>query len=227
MLLDVRTGDGWLNPPAQKLLPFFKHMAKVVPNHYPERLKRVVIYPLPWIVAALIKVVKNLFDPVTREKFIVLSGSDKTGAPCPVDLGEYVTRAGLPDHGRAIHLELPEWAESTSPRCRVGPRGGRPLVPPVASDDLALPLAVDPVTPLVRAASVLGAGGPRHHHFAAFDAAAKSGRPSHHCARCSDATPSFMFPAKMFARSLAGSASSMHFIALSFASTCRAPSARR
>ena len=83
-------------------------MAKVVPNHYPERLKRVVIYPLPWIVAALIKVVKNLFDPVTREKFIVLSGSDKTGAPCPVDLGEYVTRAGLPDHGRAIHAELPE-----------------------------------------------------------------------------------------------------------------------
>ena len=108
VLLDVRTGDGWLNPPAQKLLPFFKHMAKVVPNHYPERLKRVVIYPLPWIVAALIKVVKNLFDPVTREKFIVLSGSDKTGAPCPVDLGEYVTRAGLPDHGRAIHAELPE-----------------------------------------------------------------------------------------------------------------------
>ena len=98
--------QGWKNPPATRLLPFFKHMAGIVPNHYPERLKRVVIYPLPWLVVGLIKGIKALFDPVTREKFVVLSGSDKTGAPCPADLSECVSKQALPEHAVALHAEL-------------------------------------------------------------------------------------------------------------------------
>ena len=36
VLLDVRAGAGWPNPPARALVPFFRHANRVLAAHYPE-----------------------------------------------------------------------------------------------------------------------------------------------------------------------------------------------
>jgi len=105
VLIDARAGSGagWHNVPAHKMLPFFRLACSVLPDNFPERLQRVVIYPLPFLVRQLWRVVGALLDPMTREKFEVLTGS---GQECPAGLRDIVLLDQLPLDARDRHKEL-------------------------------------------------------------------------------------------------------------------------
>ena len=75
--------------------------AGAIPDRYPERLRRVVVYPLPGWAKTLIGLVKRLLEPVTRDKIEVLAGSDAKDAPCPAGLAEHVALDAIPEHARA------------------------------------------------------------------------------------------------------------------------------
>lgn len=108
ILIDARpgVGDGWHNAPAHKMLPFFKLACRNLPDNFPERVQRVVIYPLPAIVKQLFRMVRGLLDPVTRDKFEVLSGSANLDAPCPSKLQDVVRLDQLPLDARKMHQSL-------------------------------------------------------------------------------------------------------------------------
>ena len=106
VLIDARAGTGWPNPSALKLVGFLRLCASAIPNRYPERLRRVVVYPLPGWAKTLIGLVTRLLEPVTRDKIEVLAGSDSKDAPCPAGLAEHVALDAIPEHARARHAAL-------------------------------------------------------------------------------------------------------------------------
>jgi len=106
ILIDARPGEDWHNAPAHKMLPFFKLACSVLPDNYPERVQRVIIYPLPTLVRQLWRMTRGLLDPVTREKFEVLSGSASLGAPCPAALGEIFLLDQLPLDAQKTHQAM-------------------------------------------------------------------------------------------------------------------------
>jgi len=110
-LLDVRPAEGWPNVPAPKMLPLMKRCMEVLPGNYPERLQRVVIYPMPWIVKGFWTVVRAMLDPAMSDKFVVLSGACAIGADCPPELGQYVSLKQLPDDAQHMHAALAEEQE--------------------------------------------------------------------------------------------------------------------
>jgi len=105
-LIDVRCGEGLKNIPAHRMIPLIKMAATVLPANYPERAQRVIIYPMPLMVLHLWRFVSQFLDPVTREKVIVLGGSDAVGSPCPAELADYVAFADLPPDLQQTHKEL-------------------------------------------------------------------------------------------------------------------------
>jgi len=106
ILIDVRPGEGWKNVSAHKMMPFFRLACKVLPNNYPERVQKVVIYPMPGIVGLLWSTVRCLLPLETRKKFHVLSGSASVGAPCPPELREVISLADLPLDVQKTHQNL-------------------------------------------------------------------------------------------------------------------------
>ena len=123
VLVDARPGcgEGWTNRPASEAMPFFRALAALIPDMYPERLRRIIIYPLPGWAAMLIKVVRSMLDPVTKAKIKVVKGDDGKDAPCPVGLCAYdLTQDQIPAHARRRHRKLP--ADPTSPKPRGTPR---------------------------------------------------------------------------------------------------------
>ena len=87
-------------------MPFLRACASIIPDVYPERLRKVVVYPLPGWAKTLIGLVKKLLDPVTRDKIVLLRGDDSRDAPCPAGLVKHVAHGQLPPHARARHAAL-------------------------------------------------------------------------------------------------------------------------
>jgi len=106
IMLDVRCQEGWANEAATEMFPFFKACNRLVSEHYPERIHRVMIYPVPAAVTRLWWVVKKFLDPATVKKVTLISGPSEEGGPCPMKLGEYITLDALPEDVQEIHKEL-------------------------------------------------------------------------------------------------------------------------
>lgn len=110
-LIDLRPGAGWPNPPGHKLLPFFKLSAATLPRMYPERMQRVIVYPMPFVVRALWRIVRAFFDPVTQDKFVILGGSASIGSQCPPELANYLSWDQLPEQVQASHVAMKRGCE--------------------------------------------------------------------------------------------------------------------
>ena len=52
---------------------------RVLGGHFPERLGHCVLYMVPYVFGSLWSVVKQLIDPVTREKFVMIAGDTAAG----------------------------------------------------------------------------------------------------------------------------------------------------
>jgi len=106
ILIDIRPGEGWPNPPATKLLPFFRALCKGLPANYPERMGRVIIFPVNSVFSYIWSLVSGLLDKSVKGSCVTLSGRAALGAPCPLELGRYVALEALPDDARARFAAL-------------------------------------------------------------------------------------------------------------------------
>lgn len=68
--------DGAPNESAD--INFIKLFVQVLSDNYPERLKRLVIYPFPWFARALWGIIKMFVDKRTQDKVVLISGARKT-----------------------------------------------------------------------------------------------------------------------------------------------------
>ena len=61
---------------ARRIIPFVKIVNSVASAHYPEFVDRIILSSAPSVFSMLWKLVKNILDPVTREKVKVYSASE-------------------------------------------------------------------------------------------------------------------------------------------------------
>jgi len=86
VLVDVRAGTGWTNPPAMSLLPFIKTTAKTLSTTMPERLDVCIVYPLPSPAKVIWLLIKGFLDSKHVQKIRILWGpSASPESPAPVD----------------------------------------------------------------------------------------------------------------------------------------------
>jgi hypothetical protein len=67
----------------------------VLSDNYPERLKRIVIYPFPWYGRAIWSLVKVFIDKRTQDKALLLSDTGKREVP--PQLAKFIDPADVPE----------------------------------------------------------------------------------------------------------------------------------
>jgi hypothetical protein len=83
VVVDVRGGYGWANPKPNKLVPFIKMVTGCMEKNFPERLSKLVLFPMPRAAAVLWGVIKRFLDPNTASKIAVIPGNAGNDAPPP------------------------------------------------------------------------------------------------------------------------------------------------
>jgi hypothetical protein len=63
--MDVRSGIGWPNIHAARLVPFMKDATRLLLDIFPERLHLYLLYPVPLAFAWIWNIIKNAIDPRT------------------------------------------------------------------------------------------------------------------------------------------------------------------
>mmetsp|Transcript_33714 Transcript_33714/g.95930 ORF Transcript_33714/g.95930 Transcript_33714/m.95930 type:complete len:229 (-) Transcript_33714:325-1011(-) len=106
VLIDARPGEGWPNPAAPKMVAFMRMATVVLPAQFPERIQRVIVYPMPWIMKSLWSMLQAVADHRSSERVVVLSGSASTTSPCPKELREFVELSEMPIDTHARHASL-------------------------------------------------------------------------------------------------------------------------
>jgi hypothetical protein len=83
------------------------HLPKLFQTHCPERLTRVIIYPVDEVARTAWSFIKNLVSPVTAKRVVFLPGSSKLGSPSPPELLEYIDVSQIPADSRRFFARLP------------------------------------------------------------------------------------------------------------------------
>jgi hypothetical protein len=83
VLLDVRPGLGWANTPAYNMMPFIKATGNLLHQHFPERLGKFLVYPLPRPAIWIWEMVKPFLDNSVVEAAHLIGGKDSIQAPPP------------------------------------------------------------------------------------------------------------------------------------------------
>jgi len=91
ILLDVRGGKGLPNPSAWTALGLLRKIANMLPNNFPERLHRLVIFPMPSWAMYIWTIVKSLLDKRTADKIKIVPGPCSSSEPVPEDVGKFVS----------------------------------------------------------------------------------------------------------------------------------------
>ncbi|KAL9181503.1 hypothetical protein ACHAXT_010308 [Thalassiosira profunda] len=92
LVVDVRGGRGWANPTPWSTLPFIQSTASLLGSHYPERLERLLLFPLPKSAQWVWSAAQKCLDPNTASKVVVV-GSAEGGLPA--ELTVFVDEASL------------------------------------------------------------------------------------------------------------------------------------
>ena len=98
LICDVRGGDGWANPTPWSLLPFIRATSSLLGHHFPERLKRFVLFPMPSSAVWIWSAAKKFVDVDTASKVVVvgLVGASGNANDCINDeLDEFITKKDL------------------------------------------------------------------------------------------------------------------------------------
>ena len=90
VLVDVRGGDGWPNPRPWSALPWLRVLARVLSANFPERLKRLVLFPVPWVASTAWTAASAFIDENTAAKVQLLSGPAARTEPIPAAIDEFV-----------------------------------------------------------------------------------------------------------------------------------------
>lgn len=95
VLVDARGGDGWPNPRPWAILPWVRVLAATLSANYPERLKRLVVCPVPWVASAVWTAASAFLDERTAAKVALLSGPAARTEPLPASLDEYMDTSAV------------------------------------------------------------------------------------------------------------------------------------
>jgi hypothetical protein len=83
--MDVRAGRGWPNIHAMRLVPFMKQTTTLLLSLFPERMYKMLLYPVPPSFLWVWNLISKVIDPLTKDKVCLLSGVNKITAPPPLD----------------------------------------------------------------------------------------------------------------------------------------------
>jgi CRAL/TRIO domain len=96
LVMDVRPGRGWPNPPAVKMLGFIREAGRMLFELFPGRLHRCVVFPVPAVAASVWNAAKKVLDPTVASRVVVVPGPAEMDSPIPVaKLMPYVSRENL------------------------------------------------------------------------------------------------------------------------------------
>ena len=108
IVVDVGRVAGGKNARPYTLMPVIRGLSGLLSVNYPERLRRLVIFPVPRSLMFIWSAVRLLLDPVTAAKAVLLAGGEDSGRGCrydPEQLGRFIDLATLPD-GPLYGLEV-------------------------------------------------------------------------------------------------------------------------
>jgi len=94
LFVDVRGGRGWSNPTPWSTLPFIQSTASLLGSHYPERLERLVLVPMPRSAVWVWSAAQKCLDPNTASKVVVVSAKEGSSG-LPEKLNEFVDEKSL------------------------------------------------------------------------------------------------------------------------------------
>mmetsp|Transcript_4509 Transcript_4509/g.8782 ORF Transcript_4509/g.8782 Transcript_4509/m.8782 type:complete len:301 (-) Transcript_4509:392-1294(-) len=84
ILVDTRAGKGWKNPYVWSILDFVKNIISVLSAYFPERVAKVVVYPVPRLCNAFYNAIRSYLPENTRSKVVLVAGEDSSEtAPVP------------------------------------------------------------------------------------------------------------------------------------------------
>lgn len=107
VLVDVREAHGWPNPTTWQLLPFIKDVCGILKDNFPERLARVIVYPVPWFANVLWSEVQKVMDPKTAAKVQLFANAPEAGEnDVPPEVGRWVSLSSLPEVVHSRHKSL-------------------------------------------------------------------------------------------------------------------------
>lgn len=91
ILLDVRAGTGWPNESAYNLLGFVRTVSSLLNQHFPERLQRMLLYPMPTLSIYVWEAAKLFLNQDTTSKIKLLGGTANEDSPSPkLELMQYM-----------------------------------------------------------------------------------------------------------------------------------------
>jgi hypothetical protein len=106
VLVDTRGADGWPNPPVWDVIPVARAAAAVLTANYPERVTRIVVYPLPAAATAVWQAFKWVLPTATTSRMVLLAGPAARTSPAPDGLAEYVSCDEIREDLRSRHAAL-------------------------------------------------------------------------------------------------------------------------
>lgn len=94
LFCDLRGGRGWANPTPWSTLPFVQSTASLLGSHYPERLERLVLFPMPKSAIWVWSAAQKCLDPNTSSKVVIVSAGQE-GKGLPEELTNFVREESL------------------------------------------------------------------------------------------------------------------------------------
>ena len=94
LICDVRGGMGWANPTPWSLLPFMQATSSLLGRHFPERLKRMVLFPMPSSAVWVWTAAQKFLDTDTASKVVVvgLDGDPSNNNGMHKELEKFITK---------------------------------------------------------------------------------------------------------------------------------------
>jgi hypothetical protein len=83
VVIDVRAGEGWPNPVAFMMIKFVRTVAIQLQSRYPERLKSLVVFPVPWAAMGVWTAIKRVFGIDMMHKITLVAGPADRTSPVP------------------------------------------------------------------------------------------------------------------------------------------------
>eukprot|EP00928_Gymnodinium_smaydae_P006103 TRINITY_DN12126_c0_g1_i2.p1 TRINITY_DN12126_c0_g1~~TRINITY_DN12126_c0_g1_i2.p1 ORF type:complete len:333 (-),score=44.40 TRINITY_DN12126_c0_g1_i2:142-1140(-) len=104
VVCDTRPGDGLPNPAPGKITGFLRELVHVA-RMFPDRMRRIIVYPVPWWAGMFVKMVKSMLDEQAKDKLYIIPGNHNT-LDCPDALAEFITIESIPARSWHRHRSL-------------------------------------------------------------------------------------------------------------------------
>jgi hypothetical protein len=95
ILIDVRPGMGWPNPPAIHLINFIRQVAHLLNELYPCRLYKCILYPVPRTAFYTWHMIRSFLHSNVKDAIVLLPGGAHVDSPIPTETLQKHVSQGL------------------------------------------------------------------------------------------------------------------------------------